>query len=138
MCGIVGYIGYRQAQPILVDCLRGLEYRGYDSSGIAVRGDTINIYKDAIRIEELEEIMPRFEGIVGIGHTRWATHGMPSRVNAHPHLDCRGRIAMVHNGVITNYLRLKKKLINEGHCFISETDTEVIIHLVEQYYRNNR
>ncbi|MBE0480237.1 MAG: glutamine--fructose-6-phosphate transaminase (isomerizing), partial [Dehalococcoidia bacterium] len=95
MCGIVGYIGNRQAQPILLDSLSKLEYRGYDSCGIAVRGSAIKLCKDAVRVNSLRDTIPRFEGFTGIGHTRWATHGGPSASNAHPHLDCRGRIAVV-------------------------------------------
>ncbi|MDD5083157.1 MAG: glutamine--fructose-6-phosphate transaminase (isomerizing), partial [Dehalococcoidales bacterium] len=103
MCGIVGYIGHKQAQPILLNCLAKLEYRGYDSCGIAVAGEGIKIYKDAIRVGELAKTAPRFDGTIGIGHTRWATHGEPSRINAHPHGDCAGNIMVVHNGVINNF-----------------------------------
>ena len=103
MCGIVGYIGNKPAQPILLNCLRRLEYRGYDSCGIAVAAGSIKVYKDAVRVEELARVAPPLKGTVGIGHTRWATHGAPSPVNAHPHLDCSGKIAVVHNGVINNY-----------------------------------
>jgi len=137
MCGIIGYIGARQAQPILLDCLSRLEYRGYDSCGIAVAGDSIKVYKNAVRAEELRKAAPQLDGTVGIGHTRWATHGQPSQVNAHPHCDCSGRIAVVHNGVITNFQRLKQQLIYEGHKFISETDTEVIPHLIGKYYHGD-
>ena len=138
MCGIIGYIGDKQAQSILLDCLKRLEYRGYDSCGIAVAvGSSIELYKDEVRVEALRKVAPRFEGTVGIGHTRWATHGKPSQPNAHPHLDCTGNIAVVHNGVISNFLALKHQLINEGHTFISETDTEVIPHLIEKYYDGN-
>ncbi len=137
MCGIVGYIGYRQAQPILLDSLAKLEYRGYDSCGIAIRGSGIKVCKDAVRVGVLEASSPRIEGSTGIGHTRWATHGMPSAANAHPHLDCTGKIAVVHNGVITNYQKLKSRLIVEGHVFASETDTEVIPHLIEKYYHGD-
>jgi glucosamine--fructose-6-phosphate aminotransferase (isomerizing) len=134
MCGIVGYVGDRQAQPILLNCLRKLEYRGYDSCGIAVASGEIQTCKDAIRVEELSRLSPQFTGNIGIGHTRWATHGPPSRINAHPHLDCSSRIAVVHNGVVANYQQLKKHLIAEGHKFLSETDTEVIPHLVEKNF----
>ena len=137
MCGIVGYIGNKQAQPILLNALTHLEYRGYDSSGIAVRNDSIQIYKDKVRVKELQENSPIFSGTSGIGHTRWATHGEPSKINAHPHCDCTGKIAVVHNGVITNYQILKDWLIQEGHYFTSETDTEVISHLIEKYYHGN-
>jgi glucosamine--fructose-6-phosphate aminotransferase (isomerizing) len=134
MCGIVGYVGSRPAQPYLIRALKKLEYRGYDSSGIAVLGDCISVYKDIGRVGELEKSAPTLRGSIGIGHTRWATHGEPSRINAHPHLDCTGRLAVIHNGVIFNYQSLKEELIREGHKFISDTDTEVIPHLIEKYY----
>ncbi|HUU64553.1 MAG TPA: glutamine--fructose-6-phosphate transaminase (isomerizing) [Dehalococcoidales bacterium] len=135
MCGIVGYIGGRQAKPILLNCLGHLEYRGYDSCGIAVSGGGLEVYKDAIRVKALEKALPKLiGGKIGIGHTRWATHGEPSQVNAHPHCDCTGKIAVVHNGVITNFQKLRQQLTGEGHTFTSDTDTEVIPHLVEKYY----
>ena len=134
MCGIVGYIGDTQAQSVLLDCLRKLEYRGYDSCGTAVSAASLKVYKDAVRVETLRKTSPRFNGTVGIGHTRWATHGEPSQVNAHPHLDCTGNIAVVHNGIVSNYQVLKHQLISEGHNFVSETDTEVIPHLIEKHY----
>ncbi len=135
MCGIVGYIGERQARPILLNCLARLEYRGYDSCGIAVAGGGLQVHKDAVRVQALREQLPRrIEGKLGIGHTRWATHGAPSRANAHPHGDCTGRIAVVHNGVIHNFQQLRQQLVKEGHKFSSETDTEVIPHLIEKYF----
>ena len=134
MCGIVGYIGERQAQPILLNCLHRLEYRGYDSCGIAVLGSAVGIYKDAVRVKALADAAPSLDGVVGMGHTRWATHGEPSQANAHPHGDCTGKIAVVHNGVINNYQKLRQRLTGEGHKFVSETDTEVIPHLIEKYY----
>jgi len=137
MCGIVGYIGERQAQPILLNCLGRLEYRGYDSCGIAVLSSGIEVYKDAIRVEALAKVAPQLGGTVGVGHTRWATHGEPSQLNAHPHCDCSGNIAVVHNGVVTNSQSLKKQLTSEGHNFVSETDTEAIPHLIEKYYDGN-
>lgn len=137
MCGIIGYIGLRPAQPILLNCLGRLEYRGYDSCGIAVAEHDIKVYKDAVRVAALKKTMPRLEGKVGIGHTRWATHGEPSPINAHPHLDCTGNIAVVHNGIITNYPKLRDQLTAEGHRFVSETDTEVIPHLIEKHYNGN-
>ena len=137
MCGIVGYIGGKRAQQVLFSSLARLEYRGYDSSGIAIRGSGITVSKDCIRVNELEKICVPLGGTVGIGHTRWATHGRPSACNSHPHLDCTGKIAVVHNGVITNYNELQEKLIAEGHKIISETDTEVIPHLIEKYYHGN-
>ena len=133
MCGIVGYIGNKPAQPVLLNCLARLEYRGYDSCGIAVSGSGLELYKDACRVAELARIVPPLSGVVGIGHTRWATCGQPSAVNAHPHCDCTGSIAVVHNGIISNFQELRLKLIAEGHRFISETDTEVLPHLIEKY-----
>ena len=112
MCGIVGYIGGKQAQPILLKALTQLEYRGYDSCGIAVRNGSIKVYKDKIRAEQLQQTAPLFRGNSGIGHTRWATHGEPNQVNAHPQCDCTGKIAVVHNGVINNYRELKERT----HC----------------------
>ncbi len=137
MCGIIGYIGQRQAQPILLSSLSRLEYRGYDSCGIAVASSGLEVYKDAVRVEALAKVLPQLDGTAGIGHTRWATHGEPSQVNAHPHCDCKGNIAVVHNGVINNFQKLKQQLISEGHSFVSETDTEVIPHLIEKYYDGN-
>lgn len=132
MCGIVGYIGYRQAQTVLMNNLKHLEYRGYDSCGIAIRDNKISIYKDAIRINELAKISPEIKGTIGIGHTRWATCGIPSKENAHPHSDCSGKTAIVHNGVIFNYEKLKKKLEQEGHTLSTQTDSEVLAHLIEK------
>lgn len=141
MCGIVGYIGDRQAAPVLLDGLSKLEYRGYDSAGIAVfDGTEINMTKAKGRLKVLEELTHDGEtlpGELGIGHTRWATHGEPSNTNAHPHLNKSGSIAVVHNGIIENYLKLKKKLIGKGYEFISDTDTEVIAHLLDYYYDGN-
>jgi len=134
MCGIVGYIGDKQAQPILLNCLDRMEYRGYDSCGIAVNGSSVEVCKDVKRVKELAKVMPNLGGMAGIGHTRWATHGKPSRINAHPHLDCSGNIAVVHNGVISNFQQLRQQLSDEGHNFVSQTDTEVISHLIEKYY----
>ncbi|MFH0847596.1 MAG: glutamine--fructose-6-phosphate transaminase (isomerizing) [Chloroflexota bacterium] len=137
MCGLIGYVGEREAQPILLNSLSRLEYRGYDSCGIAVLNETIFVHKDAVRVETLTKQSPAIKGTIGIGHTRWATCGAPSLVNAHPHLDCSGKIAVVHNGIIHNYESLKRKLTKEGHKFASETDTEVIPHLIEKYYRGS-
>jgi len=137
MCGIVGYIGHRNALPIVVEALKRLEYRGYDSSGCALIHDgELQVYKRAGKIIELERCLPepnKCTGNLAIAHTRWATHGEPNEVNAHPHLDCKGEIAIVHNGIIENYKLLRDKLIELGHTFISETDTEVIVHLIEQF-----
>lgn len=137
MCGIVGYVGHKEAQPILVNSLKRLEYRGYDSCGIALLDKNIEIHKDAIRIEALEKTLRPNASKIGIGHTRWATHGKPSQVNAHPHTDCTGKVAVVHNGVIDNFLQLKEQLIKEGHTFRSDTDTEIIPHLIEKYYQGS-
>jgi len=136
MCGIVGYIGKRNAVPILIEGLRRLEYRGYDSTGIAFyENGNIVLRKTAGKLANLESIIRdhNYESHLGIGHTRWATHGKPSDINAHPHSDCSGKVMVVHNGIIENYLSLKKTLIAEGHVFRSETDTEVIAHLIERY-----
>ncbi len=137
MCGIVGYIGHRNALPIVVEALKRLEYRGYDSSGCALIHDgELQVYKRAGKIIELERCLPepnKCTGNIAIAHTRWATHGEPNEVNAHPHLDCKGEIAIVHNGIIENYKLLRDKLLELGHTFISETDTEVIVHLIEQF-----
>ena len=137
MCGIVGYIGNRESQAVLLGSLSRLEYRGYDSCGIAVSGSSIKVYKDAVRVDALKKVAPKLAGTLGIAHTRWATHGVVSKENAHPHLDCSGKIAVVHNGIINNYQQLKRQLISEGHNFVSETDSEVIPHLIEKYYHGN-
>ncbi len=134
MCGIVGYIGRRDATPVLIQGLKRLEYRGYDSFGIATVGSAIEVYKKTGRISEGESGAVDLHGCTGIGHTRWATHGEPNDINAHPHTDCTGRIAVVHNGVIENYGELKRQLQGRGHTFQSETDTEVIVHLIEEHY----
>lgn len=141
MCGIVGYIGKQQAAPILLEGLTKLEYRGYDSAGIAVYHDgALEVAKAKGRLEVLSEKTgggKKLVGTMGIGHTRWATHGEPSDVNSHPHLSMSGRFAVVHNGIIENYISLKKKLTDKGFEFISETDTEVIAHLFEYYYKGD-
>ncbi len=138
MCGIISYIGKRRAAPLLLDSLKKLEYRGYDSAGLAVLdGGEVNSAKEKGRIEDLRQSLLEFpEGTVGIAHTRWATHGIPSRENAHPHSDCTGNIWVVHNGIIENYLQLKEELEGKGHKFISETDTEVTAHLIEEFKKN--
>lgn len=141
MCGIVGYIGKRQAAPIILEGLSRLEYRGYDSAGIAVfDGDKINISKAAGRLKILEEMTHNGEtlkGFVGIGHTRWATHGVPSTINAHPHYNREETIAVVHNGIIENYIALRKMLKEKGYEMVSDTDTEVVAHLIDYYYKGN-
>ena len=138
MCGIVGYVGKKQVVPVIIDGLRRLEYRGYDSAGIAVagNGDGLQVRRAEGKLRNLEEVIRAkpLDGTYGIGHTRWATHGRPSEENAHPHRDCTGRIVVVHNGIVENYLSLKRKLIEEGHKFTTETDTEVIAHLVEKNF----
>jgi glucosamine--fructose-6-phosphate aminotransferase (isomerizing) len=135
MCGIIGYIGQKQVMPILIDGLRRLEYRGYDSAGVAVvRDGAIELRRSAGKLSCLEELIATspLDGDYGIGHTRWATHGRPTEENAHPHRDCTGRIVVVHNGIIENYLDLKHQLQQEGHQFVTETDTEIVAHLVER------
>jgi glutamine---fructose-6-phosphate transaminase (isomerizing) len=139
MCGIVGYIGRRDSVPIIMDALRRLEYRGYDSAGIAVIDESGRLAgtKAEGKLSRLAERLNNGEalsGVVGIGHTRWATHGVPSDANAHPHLDCAGKIAVVHNGIIENYAALRARLIELGHVFTSQTDTEVLAHLIELHY----
>jgi glucosamine--fructose-6-phosphate aminotransferase (isomerizing) len=138
MCGIVGYVGKKQVVPVIIEGLRRLEYRGYDSAGIAVcgNGEGLQVRRAEGKLRNLEEVirLKPLDGTYGIGHTRWATHGRPTEENAHPHRDCTGKIVVVHNGIIENYVTLKKKLIEEGHTFTTETDTEVIAHLVEKYY----
>ena len=134
MCGIIGYLGNKPIVPVLIDGLRRLEYRGYDSAGIAlVSNGDINIRRSAGKLERLEQVITAdpINGDYGIGHTRWATHGRPTEENAHPHRDCTEKIVVVHNGIIENYLELKQDLVNAGHTFLTETDTEVIAHLVE-------
>jgi glucosamine--fructose-6-phosphate aminotransferase (isomerizing) len=140
MCGIVAYLGQKAAQPILIEGLKRLEYRGYDSAGIAVNGSSgVSCMKAVGRIAELEAILNGvcLEGTTGIAHTRWATHGAPLEKNAHPHVDCAGSVAVIHNGIIENFKDLKEGLQQEGHGFRSETDTEVIAHLVEKYYQGD-
>ena len=134
MCGIIGYIGTKKASPILLKGLKNLEYRGYDSAGMAVLGEELRYKKGAGKIEEIKERINflSLEGNAGIAHTRWATHGKVEDENAHPHLDCTGRIAIVHNGIIENYKDLKRRLSDSGHEFRSETDSEVIAHLIEE------
>jgi glucosamine--fructose-6-phosphate aminotransferase (isomerizing) len=134
VCGIVGYIGRRDAAPLIVEGLKKLEYRGYDSFGVATLATGIDLAKHQGRISEKAGTAAKLRGKVGIGHTRWATHGIPNDANAHPHTDCSGNIAVVHNGIIENYANLKRNLQSRGHIFQSDTDTEVIVHLVEEEY----
>jgi len=141
MCGIVGYIGPRKAVPIILDGLKRLEYRGYDSAGVAVleADDCLAVRRAQGKLRNLEDALRLnpIDGSYGIGHTRWATHGRPTEENAHPHRDCHGDIVVVHNGIVENYLSLKHQLTAEGHKFVTETDTEVIAHLVEKYFDGN-
>jgi glucosamine--fructose-6-phosphate aminotransferase (isomerizing) len=138
MCGIVGYVGKKEPVTVILDGLRRLEYRGYDSAGIAVAGDGdgLQLRRAEGKLRNLEEAirLKPMKGTYGIGHTRWATHGRPTEENAHPHRDCTGRIVVVHNGIVENYVTLKKQLIAEGHKFVTETDTEIIAHLIEKYF----
>src|SRR4030067_878141 len=136
MCGIVGYVGTRSASPILIDALKRLEYRGYDSAGIAILTEEgISVCKTEGKISDLESKLPQINGTCGIGHTRWATQGAPTTINAHPHVS--GNIAVVHNGIIENYQELYDWLKEEGYEFVSETDTEVLAHLVHRYYKGD-
>ena len=140
MCGIVGYTGTGQAKDVLLEGLKRLEYRGYDSAGIAVfDGDKLNIVKRLGKVSELVDAVSsdQCSGTCGIGHTRWATHGAPSERNAHPHTSCADDIAVVHNGIIENFTELREELIAKGHTFVSDTDTEVAAHLVEEGYNGN-
>jgi glucosamine--fructose-6-phosphate aminotransferase (isomerizing) len=138
MCGIVGYVGKKRVVPVILDGLRRLEYRGYDSAGIAVcgNGEGLEIRRAEGKLRNLEEVirLKPLDGTYGIGHTRWATHGRPTEENAHPHRDCSGKVVVVHNGIIENYISLKKKLAEEGHRFTTETDTEVVAHLIEKNF----
>ncbi len=138
MCGIVGYIGHRQAADVILDGLKRLEYRGYDSAGMVVspQGANLNLVKRAGKLGVLAEAVKTtpLKGTLGLGHTRWATHGKPTDINAHPHLSEDGRLAVIHNGIIENYLPLKKQLLAKGHVFASDTDTEVLVHLIEEHY----
>src|SRR5262249_26497088 len=140
MCGIVGYIGSKKVVPVVIEGLRKLEYRGYDSAGIAVvsKEGKLEIRRAPGKLRNLEEALQKspIEGTYGIGHTRWATHGRPTEENAHPHRDCSGNIVVVHNGIIENYLELKHELQSEGHKFVTETDTEIVAHLVEKNSAN--
>jgi glutamine---fructose-6-phosphate transaminase (isomerizing) len=140
MCGIVGYVGSRDAVEVIIEGLRRLEYRGYDSAGVAVvRDGELKRRRSAGKLRNLEESLGRepLTGAYGVGHTRWATHGRPSEENAHPHQDCHGRVVVVHNGIIENYLALKSRLAAAGHRFVTQTDTEVVAHLVEEHYKGS-
>ena len=140
MCGIVAYVGHRQAHDIIIKGLKRLEYRGYDSAGIALLNGGLNVYKKKGKVSELEQYLKgkNLDSHIGIGHTRWATHGEPNDVNAHPHYSATKKLAIIHNGIIENYSTLKQELINKGHKFFSETDTEVFIHFIEDIKENER
>src|SRR6202047_4349376 len=141
MCGIVGYIGPKKVVPVIIEGLRKLEYRGYDSAGIAVvtQGGKLEIRRAPGKLRNLEEVIAKspLEGTYGIGHTRWAPHGRPTEENAPPHRDCTGQIVVVHNGIIENYLELKQELQRQGHKFVTETDTEIVAHLVEREMKDD-
>src|ERR1700674_3559698 len=141
MCGIVGYVGPKDVVSVILEGLRRLEYRGYDSAGIAVgtAGHGLELRRASGKLRNLEEVIRQhpLHGTYGIGHTRWATHGRPTEENAHPHRDCTGRIVVVHNGIVENYLDLKRELAAEGHTFVTETDTEIIAHLVEREMKDD-
>src|SRR6476659_11121564 len=140
MCGIVGYTGPREAYPIIIKGLQRLEYRGYDSTGVALLNGGLHVYKKKGRVAELAETLvgKNLHAHIGIGHTRWATHGEPSDRNAHPHTSASGKLAMIHNGIIENYAQLKQELINKGYTFKSDTDTEVLLNFIEEIRKNNK
>src|SRR2546421_9812231 len=142
MCGIVGYVGDKQVVGVILDGLKKLEYRGYDPAGIAVVDEqgNLTIRRAEGKLRNLEEAirLKPLDGTYGVGHTRWATHGRPTEENAHPHRDCSGRVVVVHNGIIENFLPLKHQLQKEDHNFVTETDTEVIAHLIEEYLRDEQ
>jgi glucosamine--fructose-6-phosphate aminotransferase (isomerizing) len=140
MCGIVAYVGHREAYPVILKGLKRLEYRGYDSAGVALLdGNGLNVHKKKGKVAELEDSLTgkALPAKIGIGHTRWATHGEPSDRNAHPHLSASGKLAMIHNGIIENYSQLKKELISKGYHFHSDTDTEVLLNFIEDIQVNN-
>src|SRR6476619_5212063 len=141
MCGIVGYVGKKRVVPVIIEGLRRLEYRGYDSAGIAVcgNGEGLQIRRAEGKLSNLEQAIrvDPISGDYGVGHTRWATHGRPTEENAHPHRDCTGKIVVVHNGIIENYLDLKHELQRQGHKFVTETDTEIVAHLVEREMKHD-
>ena len=141
MCGIVGYTGPREAYPIVIKGLKRLEYRGYDSTGVALLNESgLKVYKKKGRVADLEDniVGKDLHSHTGIGHTRWATHGEPSDRNAHPHTSRSGKLAMIHNGIIENYIQLKKDLVNKGYVFTSDTDTEVLLNFIEDIRENNK
>ncbi|MDR3046816.1 MAG: class II glutamine amidotransferase, partial [Bacteroidales bacterium] len=141
MCGIVGYTGARDAYPLLIEGLKRLEYRGYDSAGVALmQNDKILLYKCRGKVADLEDFCAQkdISATTGIAHTRWATHGEPNDQNAHPHLSNDGKIALIHNGIIENYSVLKQELIRRGYLFKSDTDTEVLVYLIQDIYKNEQ
>src|SRR5579875_1844848 len=140
MCGIVGYVGSREAYPVIIKGLRRLEYRGYDSSGVALLNGGLKVYKKIGKVAELEnDVLGKdLHSHIGIGHTRWATHGEPSDRNAHPHYSQSGNLAIIHNGIIENYAQIKTELIKKGYTFKSDTDTEVLINFIEDIKINNQ
>ena len=139
MCGIVGYIGSREAYPVVLKGLKRLEYRGYDSAGVALLNNGMKVYKKKGKVAQLEEevIGKDVQSNIGIGHTRWATHGEPSDRNAHPHQSKSGKLAMIHNGIIENYVSIKNELLKKGYTFKSDTDTEVLLNFIEDIKTNN-
>ena len=137
MCGIIGYAGFRDANKVLIDSLKRLEYRGYDSAGVSVLHKKQQIFKDVGEIKDIEKKIPDFKGTIGIGHTRWATHGAVTKLNAHPHLSSNKKIAVVHNGIIENFSKLRDNLAKKGYKFASNTDSEVLAHLIEDNYKDN-
>ena len=134
MCGIVGYIGFRDAYPIVIKGLHRLEYRGYDSAGVSLFDKELKVYKKAGKVSDLEDFVKDVDlgGTIGMGHTRWATHGVPSDRNSHPHASGNRKLTIIHNGIIENYGNIKETLLSKGHVFTSDTDTEVLIHLIEE------
>jgi glutamine---fructose-6-phosphate transaminase (isomerizing) len=139
MCGIVAYIGPREAYPVILKGLKRLEYRGYDSAGVALLNSGLKVFKKKGKVADLEETLQGkdLHANIGIGHTRWATHGEPNDVNAHPHLSASGKLAVIHNGIIENYAQLKQELTNKGYHFKSDTDTEVLLNFIEDIQKNN-
>jgi len=137
VCGIIGYVGFRDARTVLLESLKRLDYRGYDSAGVAIIDQTLKVYKEVGEIARVEKQIPMMKGTTGIGHTRWATHGAVTKENAHPHLSCDKKIAIIHNGIIENFTKLKEELLKKGHTFLSQTDSEVIAHLIDDAYKGN-
>ena len=137
MCGIIGYVGFRDARTVLLESLKRLDYRGYDSAGVAIIDNKLKVYKEVGEIANVERLIPKIKGTTGIGHTRWATHGGVTKENAHPHVSCDKKIAIVHNGIIENFSKLKEELKKKGHTFRSQTDSEVIAHLIDDAYKGN-